>query len=171
MSGRIELCSQQECGYTCCDFAANNYIVLYPGEREEAIAAGHTLNHLAIETLPHGGHRAFCRARDRSTCDGGYKPTDCASYPLFPTIDPDGGVTAGLKGAKCPLTVGDIVDHRRWVIRHWSQLVARNKGLVDWIRTTRLVGYVRVAAERIRAADDRHAPEHQSPTLRPSGTR
>ena len=117
--------------------------MLYPGELESARIKGQSTDHLAIEPAPHGGHRAVCVAGDKSSCDGGYKPLDCASYPFFPTINGAGHIHAGLKGEKCPLTVAALSNHRSWMIAQWARLVSSNPALRKWIQSTKLIGYIR----------------------------
>lgn len=142
--GSIGLCPHNDCGFICCDFAVGNYIVLYPGELAEAQKQGLSTDHLEISEGHLGGHKAVCVACDTSTCDGGYKPLDCAGYPFFPTINDADEVEAGLKGAKCPLQVSQLANHRSWVIQAWSDVAHRIDGMIEWIRQTRLVGYERV---------------------------
>jgi hypothetical protein len=82
----------------CCDFQRGNFIVLYPGELDMAKAAGYSLDHLFIDSDLFGGQRARCVAHDTSTCDNGYKPLDCASYPFFSySVSGAGRVTAFMK--------------------------------------------------------------------------
>lgn len=140
-SGCIPQCETASCGRTCCEFAAGNYIVLYPGELETARENGHSTAHLKLEPAPNGGHRAVCTAGDKATCDSGYKPLDCASYPLFPTIDSTGNIQAGLKGDKCPLTTTELSKHRLWMIAQWARLLDSVPAIRRWIRSTKLVGY------------------------------
>jgi hypothetical protein len=142
--GSISLCPHNDCGFICCDFAAGNFIVLHPGEVEQARQRGESLAHLEISEGHLGGHKAICRARDTGTCDNGYKPLDCACYPFFPTIGDGDEIEAGIKGAKCPLQVSHLTEHRFWVIRAWNRVAERFDGVVEWIRQTRLVGYERV---------------------------
>ncbi len=141
-NGLIDSCSHQECGYACCDFGANNYIALYPGEIAEAIDRGQSLSHLDYVADGRGGHRAVCRAKDRSDCDGGYKPLDCSSYPLFPVVGETGILELGLKGEKCPLQHFHLRDHGAWVLRKWRELLETVPMLGEWIRRTDLVGYI-----------------------------
>lgn len=142
--GIIDQCQTAGCGRTCCEFAEGNFIVLYPGEVEQAQENGESLTHLEVTPLTHGGHRAICRAGDKSQCDGGYKPLDCASYPLFPTVDDYGHVTVGLKGQKCPLSFASLGAHRAWVVDAWSNLCAARPDVRKWLRAIKLVGYGRV---------------------------
>ena len=140
--GQIEHCPHQNCGYTCCDFGANNFIELYPGELTEAVERGLSLSHLDCIPDGRGGYQAICRAHDRSDCDGGFKPLDCASYPLFPTLNQAGQLETGLKGEKCPLQQIHLRHHRIWVLRKWQELIDAVPDLRQWIRGTQLVGYV-----------------------------
>ncbi|QDT68834.1 hypothetical protein MalM25_17590 [Planctomycetes bacterium MalM25] len=141
LPGIIAGCATAGCGYTCCEFAQGNYIVLPPGEVEEAKDRGERLDHLELSPLPFGGWRAICHAQKTSTCDGGYKPLDCRSYPYFPIVDSRQMLTAGLKGAKCPLKGPAIASHRHWVERAWQSLLQSSPELLEWLRSVRLVGY------------------------------
>ena len=143
-SGSISECANSGCGYMCCEFNQGNYIVMAPGEAELARSRGESLDHLDLSPLPYGGWRAICRAGDTATCDRGYKPLDCQSYPLFPTLDNDGHLAVGLKGAKCPLSAARIEPHRRWVERRWKQLIEKNPTVARWLARVRLVGYQRI---------------------------
>lgn len=143
--GVIAQCEHAGCGHSCCEFAEGNYIVLYPGEVEAAYHAGKSLGHLQLMPSSGGGHRAICQAADKCTCDDGYKPLDCASYPFFPTIDDGDGVTADLKGQKCPLQVAALRRHRRWVVSAWSKLAAASPRIAEWIAGVKLIGYTRVS--------------------------
>lgn len=142
--GTISLCPHNGCNFTCCDFSVGNYIVLYPGELDAAREQGLSIDHLEISDGHRGGHRAICCAKDCTTCDEGYKPLDCASYPFFPTINDAGEIEAGIKGSKCPLQATQVPEHRNWVVQMWSELSQHVSGLIPWIRDTRLVGYERV---------------------------
>ncbi|MCA9258804.1 MAG: hypothetical protein KDA61_06375 [Planctomycetales bacterium] len=141
--GEIPQCADADCGRTCCDFSRGNYILLYPGELEAAVATGESVAHLQCEPFPEGGHRAICSATNQADCDGGYKPLDCASYPFFPTLDHAGGVAVELKGAKCPLQSWMLAKHARWVRQTWQKILVRHRRLATWIAAARLVGYER----------------------------
>lgn len=140
--GRIELCPKNGCDYRCCEFQQGNYIVLFPGEIEAAEAAGSSLGHLRITAAEHGGYRAVCTAGDTASCDNGYKPLDCKSYPFFPTLRPDRDeVGLMIKGRKCPLLVEEVREHQAWVRAVWSALAAPSVRIATWLRRVRLVGY------------------------------
>lgn len=140
-AGAIGGCASAGCGYTCCEFAQGNYIVLPPGEVEEAQSRGERLDHLELTPLAFGGWRAVCHARETATCDHGYKPLDCCSYPFFPVINANDTLAADLKGAKCPLAAHALTSHRRWVERAWNRLLATSPRVREWLRRVRLVGY------------------------------
>lgn len=134
MNGTITLCPYQGCEFRCCRFDQGNYIVLHPGELQAAQARGASTTHLeVIDDNYHGGQKAVCTAREPMTCDDGYKPLDCKSYPLFPA--PGGGL---LKGSKCPLRAEHLTEHARDVVDLWA-----GQGPVtgQWLAQVRLVGY------------------------------
>jgi hypothetical protein len=140
--GLISLCPHAGCAFRCCDFQQGNYIVLYPGELEDAIEGGRSIGHLEIfDRNYHGGQRARCTAADGSTCDSGYKPLDCASYPYFPAITESGEPTTLLKGDKCPLTEELTTAHARWVLETWVRLADERSDIYEWLTKVLLVGY------------------------------
>jgi hypothetical protein len=138
--GTIALCPHEGCAFTCCQFQQGNYIVLYPGELEAAIASGSSVGHLRITSPYNGGFKAICEARETATCDQGYKPLDCKSYPYFPVVK-NGQVQAGLKGKKCPLTPNQIQGHSQFVERQWLSIVREKPEVMDWLAAVQLVGY------------------------------
>ena len=148
--GQIEFCKHQECQYRCCDFGADNFIALYPGELDYATENGWSVGHLDCSPDEFGGHWAICRAKETSTCDGGYKPLDCRSYPFFPTIDSETEVLrTGLKGEKCPLQAFHLADHQLWVIEQWNNLIEKFPSISVWLRRINLVGYVSWDADAV----------------------
>jgi hypothetical protein len=142
-TGKIALCPHKGCNFCCTQFTAGNYIVLYPGELRHAQTLGQSVSHLnVIDDDYHGGARAVCRAKDPKTCDGGYKPLDCASYPFFPLVaDPLEPIERLLKGVKCPLTNADIGSHADWVRVQWTRLARNVAAVREWLPKVRLVGY------------------------------
>ena len=152
LDGQIAACDTAGCGRCCCDFSAGNYIVLYPGELNAAVDRGETVAHLAVRPSSDGGHRAICHAGDKGTCDGGYKPLDCASYPLFPSIDARGDVTVDLTGQKCPLRLRLLDAHSAWVRQAWVRLAQRSQAVADWIASVHLIGYARRPPGETRSA-------------------
>ena len=121
--GKISSCATSGCGWRCCQFQQGNFIALYPGEIEQAEAAGQPTAHLKIiDKDYHGGKKAVCTARDTATCDGGFKPLDCASYPFFPA-QPKAGVVGDLliKGKKCPLQTEHLAAQAAMVRTAWGE--------------------------------------------------
>lgn len=141
--GVIDACATSGCGYVCCQFTEGNYIALYPGEFEEAEAAGLSTTHLSVTPLRQGGFTAVCQAKNRGNCDGGYKPLDCQSYPFFPSINQGGEVVLGLKGKKCPLKEQSLKAHSGAILRRWSKLLRARPAISSWIREIRLIGYTK----------------------------
>lgn len=139
----MPLCPHKGCGFRCCEFNQGNYIVMYPGELEAAQASGQSVAHLKIfDTDYFGGVRAICHAADTSTCDNGYKPLDCATYPFFPLVSSKGnGVGNLLKGKKCPIEADEIVDHASWAESTWNALIQDNPAIAAWLSKVKLVGY------------------------------
>lgn len=135
--GLIKGCNLINCGYRCCEFQQSNYIVLYPGELE---GANESISHLKIiSDNDHEGKRAVCTASNTGTCDGGYKPMDCKSYPFFPVIE-NNCISTLIKGDKCPLTRSNLIVHAQWVTDAWTYMIS-DKKIKDWLATVKLVGY------------------------------
>jgi hypothetical protein len=146
-NGIISGCSTSGCWETlgttrCCQFQQGNYIVLYPGELEAAWAAGQSTAHLKIiDGDYHGGQKAVCNAKCTASCDGGFKPLDCASYPFFPAPPSGGEVGLLLKGQKCPLVAEHHQEHAAAVKAAWNLLIRDNPAVGPWLDKVRLVGY------------------------------
>lgn len=133
-------CADAGCGWRCCDFDQGNYIVLLPGEREAAVAAGVSVSHLStIDGDYHGGERVVCTASNCATCDGGLKPIDCRFYPVYPRVV-DGAITL-IRGAKCPLSNDDIERHAAAVMAETMEMVADNPHLLRFFAKVEMVGY------------------------------
>jgi Fe-S-cluster containining protein len=141
--GRINSCSTSGCGYSCCQFQQGNYIVLYPGELEAAAASGQSVAHLnIIDADYHGGQKAICQASNTASCDNGFKPLDCVSYPFFPDVDPQTEKMSGfIKGKKCPLQTQHLMTHWLFVLNEWNKVINRYPGVARWLGKVDLVGY------------------------------
>jgi hypothetical protein len=140
--GSIPLCPHKGCAFKCCDFKQMVHILLYPGEIEDARAQGRSLAHLEIlEQDYHGGVRVRCRAGNTATCDGGYKPLDCVSYPFFPELHdaPDGGDEKPIlklsKGGACPIAGHEIPFHERYVKSVWKKLLEERPAVAAWLES------------------------------------
>ena len=162
--GTIELCPHQGCSHTCCDFANGNFIALFPGEVAKAQAEAKSLAHLDVVPDGAGGHRAICQAQDKASCDNGYKPLDCASYPLFPAVGRQGHLVVALKGSKCPLQLEDLAAQCSWVKSRWMQLCDSVVGISEWLATVRLVGYEHI----IDSATDSNTESEKNMSRPPS---
>lgn len=141
--GIIEQCAKytKMCDYKCCIFK-DNYILMYPGEREDAkFRDGKTIEHL--EVLDEDGYRGLKVVCTRRCGDGDYKPLDCASYPYFPVVK-NGLITGLIKGEKCPLIQlrANIGVHALWVLRTWQELIDERPLVGKWLEETEMVGYV-----------------------------
>jgi len=135
--GTIPLCPHKGCAFKCCDFQQMFHILLYPGEIEEAAAQGRSIAHLKIIDADYrGGVRAKCCAKDTATCDNGYKPLDCVSYPFFPELAAAPGTNGAekedpivvtlAKGSGCPIQGREIPRHERYIRELWQKLVRQN---------------------------------------------
>lgn len=144
--GQIGSCATAGCGWRCCEFQQGNYIVLYPGELEQAQAAGQSTGHLKIiDADYHGGKKAICQAKCTATCDGGFKPLDCASYPFFPAPPGANEVDLLIKGKKCPLQVEHLSAHAALVRELWNEAASWNPEITAWLNKVELVGYTEPA--------------------------
>lgn len=145
MDGRIPLCPKNNCDFICCTFNQGNYIVLYPGELEQAIQEEYHHRHLDIfDDNYHGGKKAICNAHETATCDHGYKPLDCKTYPLFPMLNIKNSVANFIKGSKCPVNIQEISYHREWAKIAWENLAKNNLEVAEWLRKVSLVGYEKI---------------------------
>ena len=80
-NGLIKHCSISGCGWKCCDFGSKGHIVMLPTEYESAKGS---LSHLKIvNDNDNSGKNVKCIAKDKSNCDGGYKPIQCRTFPVF----------------------------------------------------------------------------------------
>mgnify|MGYP006282401069 CR=1 FL=1 len=143
--GTITLCPYNDCGW-CCDFqqADGNYIVAFPGELENA--EEHTDHLEVIDDDYHGGKKVICKAEHPENCDGGYKPLDCASYPLFPTQidseDPQESSFIMADQDRCPIPAPFLSDHARKTIRWWKGIDMTLDELNDFLAKIEMVGYI-----------------------------
>ncbi len=100
-NGIINQCKQTGCGWKCCSFGRNGYIVTLPHEIE-----GQRIEHLEIfGDTGMGGKKVRCHAANTKTCDDGYKPIQCRIYPLW-------FADSVLRSAKCPLNNSCLKEHK-----------------------------------------------------------
>lgn len=126
----------------CCDFQQGNFIVLYPGELDRARSEGQSTSHLKVlDADYHGGQKVACAARNTVTCDNGFKPLDCQSYPFFPAPPDRGDVSLLVKGQKCPLQAEHLADHAATVQEAWNNVIDIDPTIRQWLNKVELVGY------------------------------
>ena len=126
-------------------------------------AGGQSTAHLKIiDADYHGGKKAICQAECTATCDGGFKPLDCASYPFFPAPPGADEVDLLIKGRKCPLQAGHLWAHAALVRELWNEAAATNPEITAWLNKVELVGYREPlrppgpAGPRVREYQGRH---------------
>jgi len=153
-NGHIEACPHQNCGFRCCEFQQGNYILLYPGEINNAQSSNKNIGHLEIIDEDYfGGKKVICKASDTSTCDNGYKPVDCASYPFFPYLEPQDEIWDQgkfIRGIKCPLTISHLRKHAQFVHSMWQSIIADQPNVLEWLKKVKMIGYSIVSKDNER---------------------
>jgi len=139
--GKINMCAEMDCKFKCCNFDVGNYILLFPGELDDAVKNNKNISHLTIlENDKKNGHKAVCTAKQKQNCDNGYKPLDCLFYPFFPKELKRDELTM-FKGIKCPLKVSEINNHILFVHGETQKLLLQDRRVKSWIKKVKLVGY------------------------------
>lgn len=133
--GLIGACEKHtaQCQYKCCDFA-DNYILLYPGEYEQAKLKKDHLKIIDKDYL--GGKKAICNGICK---EGDLKPLDCKSYPYFPRINEKDELEV-LKGNKCPLAEEELAEHKKKFMQIWKELL-KDEAIFEWAKKSKEVGY------------------------------
>ncbi|MCF7971181.1 MAG: hypothetical protein K9L22_08475 [Methylococcaceae bacterium] len=137
-TGTFPACAKRQsiCGYACCKFGSGNWIMLLPGEYEQAQQQNLKRDHLTFDNPSH----AICH----SPCHkGDLKPIDCSWYPLFPAnIEATQFLVADHR--KCPIPNTELFDKMREV--HAAALLweQNNPGSLEQIITLSkdFVGYM-----------------------------
>lgn len=109
--GLIRACENSGCGWKCCSFGSDGHIVILPHELD-----GHQeeISHLQIIDDDYfGGKKAKCFARDCKSCDNGYKPIMCRTYPLWVKSVKKSFV---FRSGKCPLKNEQLTKHKEFVL-------------------------------------------------------
>lgn len=109
--GIIRDCAHANCGFKCCSFGNKGHVLILPFE-----LLGHEgeIKHLQIINDNYfGGKKVRCRAKNCMTCDGGYKPIMCRSYPLWVRSVSKKEV---FKSRKCPLPQISLTTHKDYVL-------------------------------------------------------
>ena len=110
-NGLIEACKSANCGWKCCSFGSVGHIVILPHEFD-----GHEqeISHLRIIDDDYfGGKKAKCIAKDCKSCDNGYKPVMCRTYPLWVKSVNKGFV---FRSKKCPLSNEQLANHKEFTL-------------------------------------------------------
>jgi len=137
-NGVLSSCAKRQglCGYACCKFGSNNWIMLLPGEYESAIQQNLKQDHLVFDNNSHVVCTAPCEAGD-------LKPIDCAWYPLFPAND-DATKFLVADHRKCPIPNHELIDKMlavhasasAWEQRHpgsLAQMAILSRGFVGYM--------------------------------------
>jgi hypothetical protein len=109
--GLIRACENSGCGWKCCSFGSDGHIVILPHE-----FAGHEqeISHLQIIDNDYfGGKKVKCIAKNCKSCDNGYKPIMCRTYPLWIKSVNKGFV---FRSGKCPLKNEQLTKHKEFVL-------------------------------------------------------
>lgn len=109
--GVIESCKGTGCGFKCCSFASGGHIVVLPHEFD---GHEHDISHLRIIDDDYfGGKKVKCVANDCKSCDGGYKPIMCRSFPLWVKSLKKRII---FRSGKCPLRDVQLSRHKSYVL-------------------------------------------------------
>lgn len=109
--GLIRACENSGCGWKCCSFGSDGHIVILPHELD---GYEKEISHLhIIDDNYFGGKKVKCIARDCKSCDNGYKPIMCRTYPLWVKSVKKGFV---FRSGKCPLKNEQLTKHKEFVL-------------------------------------------------------
>lgn len=109
--GLIKACKNADCGWKCCSFGSDGHIVILPHEFD-----GHEreTSHLQIiDDNYFGGKKVKCVAKDCKSCDNGYKPIMCRTYPLWVKSVKKRFV---FRSGKCPLKNEQLDVHKDFTL-------------------------------------------------------
>lgn len=109
--GLIRACENSGCGWKCCSFGSDGHIVILPHELD-----GHEkeISHLQIIDDDYfGGKKVKCISKDCKSCDNGYKPIMCRTYPLWVKSVKKGFM---FRSSKCPLKNEQLTKHKAFVL-------------------------------------------------------
>lgn len=128
-NGLLAQCRTAGCGWKCCNFGKDGYILLLPFEYESAIVDEKELAHIeVIDENYFGGKKVRCVARDCSVCDKGYKPIMCRTYPYWMrSVSKD----ILVRSNKCGLKDDNLGLHRDYVKDLFKEHAKRFGKVVD----------------------------------------
>ena len=120
---KIDSCATSGCGWACCKFQKDSYIIMFPDELEQA----KNTDHLVVEDHDYkgGGKKVHCHAKDTKNCDNGYKPIHCRLYPVWIRSS-----ETLVRSQKCPLSNAAVAIHSKIAIKTLRQFQKDNP-LVD----------------------------------------
>lgn len=109
--GLIRACKNSGCGWKCCSFGSGGHIVILPHELD---GYEDEISHLhIIDNDYFGGKKVKCIAKDCKSCDNGYKPIMCRTYPLWVKSVKKGFV---FRSGKCPLKNEQLAKHEEFAL-------------------------------------------------------
>lgn len=109
--GLIRACENSGYGWKCCSFGSDGHIVILPHELDEH---EREVSHLqVIDDNYFGGKKVKCIAKDCKSCDNGYKPIMCRTYPLWVKSVKKKFV---FRSRKCPLKNEQLTKHKDFVL-------------------------------------------------------
>lgn len=109
--GLIRACENSSCGWKCCSFGSDGHIVILLHELD---GYEKEISHLQIIDDDYfGGKKVKCIAKDCKSCDNGYKPIMCRTYPLWVKSVKKGLV---FRSGKCPLKNEQLAKHKEFVL-------------------------------------------------------
>ena len=109
-NGLLAQCRTAGCGWKCCNFGKEGYILMLPYEYETG--AGSKAHLEVVDEDYFGGKKVKCVARDCSVCDKGYKPIMCRTYPYWMrSVSKD----ILMRSEKCCLPDEPLKAHRDYV--------------------------------------------------------
>ena len=105
--GLIRACENSGCGWKCCSFGSDGHIVILPHELD---GYEKEISHLQIIDDDYfGGKKIKCIAKDCKSCDNGYKPIMCRTYPLWVKSVKKGLV---FRSSKCQFKNEQLTKHK-----------------------------------------------------------
>jgi len=118
LDGIISNCLEKDCGFVCCDFGEKGHIIILPNELDGINAD--MMKHLTTVSENGDGSRFVkCTATDRVSCDNGYKPIQCRTFPLWLRGD-----STFEKSTRCPLTPEESTLHAEMARRLFDSVGA-----------------------------------------------
>lgn len=134
--GLLSQCRTAGCGWQCCNFGKDGYILLLPNEWEQS--SGSKSHLVVLDEYYFGGKKVKCIAQDCASCDNGYKPIMCRTYPYWMR-----SVSKGImvKSDKCCLKHVPVPTHRDYVENLFSDYALKNEGVERFLNSAHIDRY------------------------------